>query len=31
MNKYHNTKVIIDGIKKKKKKEGNRYKELKLL
>lgn len=31
MNKYHNTKIIIDGIKFDSKKEGNRYKELKLL
>ena len=31
LNKYHNTKIIIDGIKFDSKKEGNRYKELKLL
>ena len=31
MNKYHNTKVIIDGIRFDSKKEGERYKELKLL
>lgn len=30
-NKYHNKKVLIDGIKFDSNKEGNRYKELKLL
>lgn len=30
-NKYHNTKIIYDGIKFDSKKEANRYKELKLL
>ena len=31
MNKYYNKKVIIDGIRFDSQKEGNRYKELKLL
>ena len=31
MNKYHNKKIVIDGIEFHSKKEGNRYKELKLL
>lgn len=31
MNKYRNTKIIIDGIEFQSKKEGLRYKELKLL
>lgn len=31
LNKYHNTKVIVDGIRFDSKKEGERYKELKLL
>ena len=30
-NKYHNTKVVINGIKFDSKKEGNRYLELKIL
>lgn len=31
MNKYRNKKIVIDGIEFHSKKEGNRYKELKLL
>lgn len=30
-NKYHNKKIVIDGIEFHSKKEGNRYRELKLL